>query len=97
QNDGIIFGFGSDAVLPPDHMTFANNIVQVGGGTAVNVRLTPTSPTYANNILSLHGGAKAGISGSQFHLEDPKLTRVGSILKLPASSPAIKAGSPNYS
>jgi poly(beta-D-mannuronate) lyase len=96
QSNGVIFGFGSDAVLPPDHMAFANNIVQVGGGTAIDARLTPTSPTYVSNILSLQRGAKAGISGSQFHVQNPKLTRVGAILKLSSSSPAIKAGSKNY-
>jgi poly(beta-D-mannuronate) lyase len=84
---------GNAHPLPPVDMIFANNLVRTDGGRAVDLLGTPVRPVYAANILDLQGGATPGVPGppGQFRIVDPRLIRVGELLKLANGSPAIDA------
>jgi hypothetical protein len=80
---------GLSGRLPPDNLTFANNIVQAGR-TVVSHGAKPTHATYADNIL---WGGTPGVTGPGFRVVNPKLVLVHGVLQPAPDSPALKAGS----
>jgi poly(beta-D-mannuronate) lyase len=81
--------------LPPVDMVFANNIIQVTQANCVDIEAPASNPSYSQNIVNPLGSG-AGVSGTGWLIQDPKLTRVGTIMKLSATSPAINAANQSY-
>src|SRR6266536_3530615 len=80
---------GGGGRLPPDNLTFANNIVQAGR-TIVSHGNAPTRSRYAGNIV---WGGSPGVSGPGFRVVNPKLVPVHGVLQPAPDSPALRAGS----
>jgi poly(beta-D-mannuronate) lyase len=87
-SSGIDFD-GESGKLPPDNLTFANNIVQSHGMNVSHAK-APTHSTYAANIV---WGGTPGVTGPGFQVVDPKLTLVHGVMQPGPGSPALKAGS----
>jgi hypothetical protein len=89
--DGVT---GRAGTLPPQGVTFVNNIIQRSAGAALTEGAGWTDTTYAGNIVS--GGATTGdLTGAR--QVDARLVRDGDgVLRLAAGSPAVDSAVGNH-
>jgi hypothetical protein len=87
-NDGVT---GRSGDLPPQGVTFANNILRKSSGTHVSEGANWSDIKYEGNIL--FGGAAAGsLPASGYRVVDPQLTRdARGLWKLAEGSPAVNS------